>query len=161
MRLSVRDHGIGLRREGQEHLFDEFFSTRSRASGWDCAIVRSIVESHGGKNRSGKCCRWGSAVLTLICPSARRQRDERSKNMVFVIDDDAAVRKGLKRLLMSPVINAKLFASATDFLARQPQPGPTCLVVDVQMPGLNGIAFQEDAPATSTRRAAHFPYRAW
>ena len=66
-----------------------------------------------------------------------------SKNMVFVIDDDAAVRKGLKRLFDVAGYQCELFSSATEFLARPPHAGPTCLVVDVQMPGLNGIALQE------------------
>ena len=62
--------------------------------------------------------------------------------LVFVIDDDESVRKGLKRLLRSANYESEVFKSASDFLARPPHPGPACVIVDVQMPGVNGIDFQ-------------------
>jgi FixJ family two-component response regulator len=62
---------------------------------------------------------------------------------VFVIDDDESVRKSLKRLLDSAKYENEIFKSASDFLARPPHPGPACVIVDVRMPGLNGIDFQE------------------
>ena len=65
-----------------------------------------------------------------------------SKNMVFVIDDDASVRKGLKRLFSTADYECELFPSAAEFLARPPHPGPACLVVDVQMPEVSGIELQ-------------------
>ena len=63
--------------------------------------------------------------------------------LVFLIDDDASVRKGVSRLLRSAGYKCETFASAMDFLARQPYGGPTCLIVDVRMPGLNGMELQE------------------
>jgi len=63
--------------------------------------------------------------------------------LVFVIDDDESVRKGLKRLLRSANYESEVFKSASDFLARPPHPGPACVIVDVQMPGVNGIDFQK------------------
>src|SRR5437868_14908105 len=63
--------------------------------------------------------------------------------VVFVIDDDASVRKGLKRLLTLAHYENEAFGSASDFLTRPRHPGPSCVIVDVNMPGLNAIAFQE------------------
>ena len=63
--------------------------------------------------------------------------------MVFVIDDDSGVRKGLLRLLRSANYQSEAFGSAAEFLNQTPYPGPSCVVVDVKMPGLNGIEFQE------------------
>lgn len=63
--------------------------------------------------------------------------------LVFVIDDDESVRKGLKRLLRSANYQSEVYKCASDFLARPPHPGPACVIVDVQMPGVNGIDFQK------------------
>jgi FixJ family two-component response regulator len=64
-------------------------------------------------------------------------------SLVFAIDDDASVRKGLTRLLHSAGYKSEIFESASDFLARPPHSGPSCVIVDVRMPGLNGIDLQE------------------
>ncbi len=66
-----------------------------------------------------------------------------STPFVFVIDDDESVRRGLKRFLRSANYENEVFKSASDFLARPPYPGPACVIVDVQMPGINGIDFQQ------------------
>jgi FixJ family two-component response regulator len=66
-----------------------------------------------------------------------------STAMVFVIDDDASMRKSLKRLLDAAHYKVELFTSASEFLARSAHNGPSCVVVDVRMPELNGIDFQK------------------
>jgi len=63
--------------------------------------------------------------------------------MVFVIDDDQSVRKSLARLLDAANYKAEVFKDASDFILRSAYAGPSCVIVDVKMPGLNGIAFQE------------------
>jgi FixJ family two-component response regulator len=66
-----------------------------------------------------------------------------STAIVFVIDDDASMRKSLKRLLDAACYKVELFTSASEFLARSAHDGPSCVVVDVRMPELNGIDFQK------------------
>src|SRR5207249_10590521 len=56
----------------------------------------------------------------------------------------AAMQKGLARLLRSAGYKNEVFESAADFLVRPAHGGPSCLIVDVKMPGLNGIELQED-----------------
>jgi FixJ family two-component response regulator len=63
--------------------------------------------------------------------------------MVFVIDDDESVRKSLERLLDAAHYRIELFKSASEFLTRSAHDGPSCVVVDVRMPELNGIDFQK------------------
>ena len=65
-------------------------------------------------------------------------------SLVFAIDDDVSVRKGLARLLRSARYKSEIFESASDFLMRPLHSGPSCVIVDVQMPGLNGIDLQKD-----------------
>src|ERR1043166_2382162 len=62
--------------------------------------------------------------------------------IVFVIDDDESLRKSLRRLLDAAQYDTELFKSASEFLSRSAHPGPSCVIVDVRMPGLNGIDFQ-------------------
>ena len=63
--------------------------------------------------------------------------------LVFVIDDDESMRKGVKRLLNSADYETEVFQSASDFLSRPVHPGPSCVIVDVRMPGMDGIGFQK------------------
>jgi FixJ family two-component response regulator len=63
--------------------------------------------------------------------------------IVFVIDDDESMRKSVKRLLDAAHYQTELFKSASDFLTRSAHDGPSCVIVDVRMPGLNGIDFQK------------------
>jgi FixJ family two-component response regulator len=62
---------------------------------------------------------------------------------IFVIDDDASVRKSLSRLLESMGFTAETFGSAEEFLERGHFEGIGCIVLDVAMPGLNGLELQD------------------
>jgi RNA polymerase sigma factor (sigma-70 family) len=64
--------------------------------------------------------------------------------MVFVVDDDESVRKALKRLITSVGLSVKTFATAQEFLSRERYDGPSCLVLDVRMPGLSGLDLQQE-----------------
>jgi len=66
-----------------------------------------------------------------------------STAMVFVIDDDQSMRKSLQRLLDAACYKVELFKSASEFLWRSAHAGPSCVIVDVRMPELNGIDFQK------------------
>jgi len=63
---------------------------------------------------------------------------------VFVIDDDASVRKGLSRLLRSAGFEVETFASAELFLGREHYDGIGCIVLDVRMPGIGGIELHDE-----------------
>ena len=76
--------------------------------------------------------------------------------LVLVVDDDPSVRKSLTRLLASADYMVEAFASAQEFLAREPHEGPCCLVLDVRMPGLTGIQLQEMLAATGRRMSIVF-----
>ena len=66
---------------------------------------------------------------------------------VFVVDDDPAVRKALKLPIKSVGLNVESFASAREFLDAYDPARPGCLVVDVRMPGMDGLDLQEKLSA--------------
>ncbi len=63
--------------------------------------------------------------------------------IVFVVDDDDAVRSALRLLLKSVGLSATVFASAQEFLASYAPQQPGCLVLDVRMPGMSGLELQD------------------
>ena len=65
------------------------------------------------------------------------------KPVVFVVDDDESVCKALKRLMKSAGIKARSLSSAEDFLNQGCHNVPGCLILDVRMPGMNGLELQE------------------
>jgi FixJ family two-component response regulator len=66
-----------------------------------------------------------------------------SGSLVSIVDDDASIRRGLGRLFRSARIAAETFESAQAFLDHEKHDGPSCLVLDVQMPDLDGLELQE------------------
>jgi FixJ family two-component response regulator len=62
---------------------------------------------------------------------------------VFVVDDDVSVRESLELLIMHGGWKAEIFASAHEFLQRPPLGTPSCLILDVNLPDLNGLELQE------------------
>ena len=62
--------------------------------------------------------------------------------IVFVVDDDASVREALARLVRSAGLRVEAFASAEEFLTRPRADAPSCLLLDVQLPNLNGLDLQ-------------------
>src|SRR4029450_9105236 len=63
--------------------------------------------------------------------------------IVAVVDDDLSVREGLRSLIRSVGLRVETFASAQEFLARSGAEPPSCLVLDLQLPGLSGLDLQK------------------
>jgi len=61
---------------------------------------------------------------------------------VFVIDDDAGMRASIQGLLKSVGLRSETFGTAQEFLRSKRKDGPSCLVLDVRLPGINGLDFQ-------------------
>ena len=63
---------------------------------------------------------------------------------VFVVDDDTSIRESLRNLIRSAGLSVQTFASAKEFLANPRPNAPSCLVLDVQLPGLSGLDLQQE-----------------
>ena len=71
------------------------------------------------------------------------QERQESDALIAIVDDDPSVRRGLQRLIRSAGWKAETFASAQEFLARPLADAPSCLVLDLQLPGLSGLHLQQ------------------
>ena len=70
---------------------------------------------------------------------------------VFVVDDDAAVRASIQGLLKSVGLRSETFATAQEFLGSSRPDGPSCLVLDIRLPGVSGLDFQRELAAAGIR----------
>jgi FixJ family two-component response regulator len=84
--------------------------------------------------------------MSSIDPTSRRSASPpivRPTPVVYVVDDDISVRESLELLIRNEGWEPLLFQSARDFLVRSPVLGPSCLILDVHLPDLNGLDLQQ------------------
>ncbi|MGB9432083.1 MAG: response regulator [Candidatus Acidiferrum sp.] len=65
-----------------------------------------------------------------------------TERIVFIIDDDPDIRASMRRLLKTVGLHAELFATAQDFLQQKMPKGPSCVVLDMRLPGMSGLEVQ-------------------
>src|SRR5690349_20356786 len=75
---------------------------------------------------------------------SRAKAHPNSNDCVVVIDDDPEFLESLGRLLRSVGLRSRLYTSIADFAASKPVDEPTCLILDVRMPGKSGLDFQRE-----------------
>ena len=140
--VEVRDSGIGLDQDRAERVFDAFYTTKAEGLGIGLSISRSIVEAHGGRLWAAPNQPHG-AVFGFSLPSCRESAmTERA--VVFVVDDDPSMRRSLEALLRSVGLDVLLFSSAQEFMQAPRPDAPGCLVLDVRLPGMSGLTFQQE-----------------
>ncbi len=71
--------------------------------------------------------------------------------MIHIIDDDVSLRDALHSLFRSTGLNARLYGSAAEFMDSEIEDGPACLVVDVRLPGVSGLDFQDQLASKGVR----------
>jgi FixJ family two-component response regulator len=74
-----------------------------------------------------------------------------SDSIVFVVDDDASIRDAVKSLLKSVGLRAEVFGSTEEFVSAPRPQVPSCLVLDVRLPGMSGLEFQDELEKTGIR----------
>ena len=138
VRVEVEDSGKGMDRQQAERIFEPFLQPSRLGSEWDwpsvARLLRRMVDGCGlppklpTEQSFNLHCRW----WRMIEP----------KPTVFVIDDDAAIRDALQSLISSMKLHVELFGSAAEFLQRERPDVPSCLVLDVRLPGISGLNFR-------------------
>ena len=76
---------------------------------------------------------------------------DKTRPSIYVVDDDASVREAMESLIQSAGLRVETFASAQEFLASPRADGPSCLVLDVQLPGLSGLDLQQELAKADVR----------
>jgi FixJ family two-component response regulator len=71
------------------------------------------------------------------------------ESIVFVVDDDPSVRTAIKRLIGCVGLQVELFGSAKEFLRSKRSDVPSCLVLDIRLPGISGLDFQRELAMTN------------
>ena len=140
--VSVADRGPGIAPENLKRVFDPFWSTTPGGMGIGLAVCQSIVAAHqripGGIQQP-----WGRRDVSRNLPAARRRMSaDAATETVFVVDDDAGVLKALSRLLRAEGWRVETFESAEAFLERRGPETPGCLLLDVNLPGIDGLELQ-------------------
>jgi FixJ family two-component response regulator/signal transduction histidine kinase len=158
--VEVRDAGSGIKADDIASVFEPFWTTRNEGLGLGLAICRAIIESHGGSigvesnPDRGVTFRFELAAdrTDIDRVPAAQPTPERATlpptgagagPVVCVVDDDPAVREGMTRLIAAQGWAAAAFASAREFLERQPPAAVGCVLLDYQMPGMSGLELQQ------------------
>jgi FixJ family two-component response regulator len=80
----------------------------------------------------------------IECPKSSRETASAKKPIVFVIDDDASMRRALTNLFQSVDLAVEVFGSASEMLQSKLPDVASCLVLDIRLPGLSGLDFQTE-----------------
>jgi CheY-like chemotaxis protein len=140
--VTVTDTGAGMTPDVAARLFDPFFSTKPDGLGLGLAICRTIVEAHGGRLwATANAGTRGTALRFTLRGVAMKLPPH---PVVFVVDDDPAMRDSLRWLIESTGLLVETFADARPFSARIRPEVPGCLVLDIRMPGLSGLDLQTE-----------------
>ena len=165
--VEVRDTGIGIAPEKLASVFEPFWTTRSDGLGLGLEICRSIVEAHGGTISAERNPDRGMSFRFELAADASAETTQKVVTsgiesmhgdptmpsggpVVCVIDDDAAVRASLVRLLSAGGWASAAYASAAQFLARQPLATVGCILLDRQIPGMSGLELQQQLATYGT-----------
>lgn len=159
VRLTVRDSGTGFDPGDLDRLFEAFYTTKAGGMGMGLSISRSIIESHQGRLWAAPNEGPGAAFSFSIprspnrppamkpwrFPGAEASPEPMSQPppVVFVVDDDVSMRESLESLIRWAGWRPQTFSSAREFLAHPAVDAPSCLVLDVELPDLNGLDLQE------------------
>ena len=153
--VAVRDSGIGIDPDSEKQLFNAFFTTKSGGMGMGLSICRSIIELHGGRVWASRNAERG-ATFQFTLPLhegaevvTRRQPLQRGaviveEPTVLIVEDDKSFCDALQRLFRTVGLRVTVFASAAELLQASLPDVPSCLVLDIRLPGLSGLDIQTE-----------------
>jgi FixJ family two-component response regulator len=111
--------------------------TAMRTSGWESATLATVADGPDKDTRRRD-------------PRAARVTPSGDEPVVYIVDDDDAVREATRDLLSSVGLRVECFATAQEFLRSLRPDAPACLILDVRMPGPSGLDLQRELAQTGT-----------
>src|SRR6266446_6375671 len=90
-----------------------------------------------------------AVILLVAVPLSQRALAMTEEPTIIIVDDDLEVREALSSLIRSVGVQTKALASVPEFLDEGRPDGPTCLVLDVRLPGRSGLDFQRELSAAN------------
>jgi FixJ family two-component response regulator len=107
-------------------------------------MMNTRLESGDRRERPNR-SRFGEAL------SLEQERSRARNDVVAIVEDDCSVRKALGRLVKSAGLPVETFGSAEEFLQAGPGQESACLILDLRLPGMNGLALQDRLAADHRR----------
>ena len=153
--VEVADDGPGMPPEVEGRVFEPFFTTKPHGTGLGLSMVYAFVQRHGGRVSVDTGAGRGTAVRMWFpaAPSSRAAPAiaRPAASRLLLVEDDAASRQALCTLLEDEGFAVEARATAEQALAALPSCQPDALVVDFQLPGMDGVTL---ASAARERRGA-------
>ena len=143
VKVSVVDRGRGIPAEDLERIFQPFVSTKTEGMGLGLAVCRTIIIIAPGETLGHQQPGLRSKPALHVAREHRGRVMNSGAPTVYLVDDDASVLTALTRLLTSAGVKSAAFDSPEAFLESLDAATAGCLVLDVSMPGVNGLELQQ------------------
>ena len=160
VKVSVSDNGPGLSPAARDHLFEAFFTTKADGLGLGLSLSRTIVEAHGGRLEVDV-ERAGNDDL-LVLPSLDGGIRACLRSGRSSISSTTIRRFGTRWAFSSRRWDIEFVACASgqELLAKLDDRRPSCVVLDVRLPGVSGLELQRELQKRETPASDHFHHRA-
>ncbi len=150
--ITIEDSGIGIEPEYAGRVLRSVLYDQGSRYGYGLGDLP--IDCRGSRRKpvdvAGLTAWFGAPRIFTGEQMTPRGGAAQATPVVFVIDDDDSVRTALSSLIRSVGLRVETFASASEFVAAKRPDSPSCLILDVRLPGVSGLDFQTELAKTNT-----------